>query len=263
MEARTDAQLGPLGRIVIDRLSPQPGDRVLDVGCGAGQTLLDLAERVGPGGRVVGVDVSDPLVERARERIAQAGVSHAEVVLDNAATARFDRPFDLVFSRFGVMFFQDSVAAFRNLLAALRPGGRLGFVSWQAMDKNAWATVPLAAVRGVAPELPLPELFQPGGPGPFNLSDPVAVRSILEGAGFSQVEVEPREVELVVGGEGTLDDAVDFTLQIGPAARFAAQADPALLPGFRQALSDALSPFATERGIVFVAHILVVTAERR
>jgi ubiquinone/menaquinone biosynthesis C-methylase UbiE len=262
MQEQTDAQLGPLGQAVIDVLAPKAGERALDVGCGAGQTLLDLAERVGASGHVVGVDVSAPLVARARERVARAGLGHVEIVLADAATARFDSPFDLLFSRFDVMFFDDSVAGFKNLFDAVRPGGRLGFVCWQAMELNVWASAPLAAIRRLAPDQPLPAMYLPGEPGPFRFADPASVCGMLEAAGFARVLVEPREHAITVGGARTLEEAVEFSLQIGPAARFAAEADPALVPKFRDALFEALVPYAGERGVVIPAHVLVVTAAR-
>lgn len=262
LQDRTDAQLEPLGQAVIDKLAPAGGERVLDVGCGAGQTLLQLAERVGPEGRVVGVDVSEPLLTRARERAQEARLGQVEFVLGDAATQRFEEPFDVVFSRFGVMFFEDSVGAFRNLRDALRPGGRLGFVCWQAMDQNPWVAVPLAAVRKLAPQQPLPDVLQPGKNGPFFFSDPDFVRSILGDAGFEAIRIEPQEFTARLGGANTLDEAVAFALELGPTARFVAGADASLAPAFRAAVRDALAPFESERGVWMSFHALLVTAAR-
>jgi SAM-dependent methyltransferase len=259
-QERTDAQLEMLGLAAIEKLAPAEGERALDVGCGAGQTLLQLAERVGSRGSVVGVDVSGPLLERARERVVAGGFSQVELVMGDAGSERFERPFDLVFSRFGVMFFDEPVAAFSNLRAALRPGGRLGFVCWQAADLNPWATVPLAAARSVAPAQPPPAIFEPGQPGPFYFADAAFIRRVLEGAKFDAIVIEPREFSSRLGGALTLDEAVDFVFEIGPTARFLAEADPALAPAMRSAVRDALASFVTDDGVRAPMRTWIVTA---
>jgi len=251
--------IDPLGRAALARLPPASGARVLDVGCGCGQTLLELAEVVGPRGRVVGVDVSEPMLVRAGERIA----AHPEIELvraDAQTHAFAPATFDAVFSRFGVMFFQDARAAFANLRAALRPGGRLAFVCWQERARNAWAELPLQAVMRLLPPEALPEMLSTGKPGPFFLSDPAFIRTLLTGAGFIAVEVEPLEQPLHVGGALTLADAVAYCRQIGPAARATAEAPETLRPALDAALEAALAPFVTPRGVWMDGAAWVVTA---
>jgi SAM-dependent methyltransferase len=262
LQERTDAQLCALGRAALERVNPLPGERALDVGCGAGQSTLELAELVGPRGSVVGVDVSEPLLARAKERVKAAGLSNIELVLANAATFRVEPPVDLIFSRFGVMFFDEPVAAFAHLRTLLVSGGRLGFVCWQPLEVNPWANAPLAAVRQLRPEHPLVELLQPGKPGPFAFSDPEVVRGILRGAGFAELDVTPHEMDVALGGARTLAEAVDYILQIGPAARFVADAKLEGDPRVRDALSEALAPYASERGVFVPARTLLVTARR-
>ncbi|HEV8248037.1 MAG TPA: methyltransferase domain-containing protein, partial [Polyangiaceae bacterium] len=192
-QERIDVQLDPFGRAVLGKLGPQAGERALDVGCGSGQTVLELAELVGPSGRVVGVDISEQMLARARERVRAQGYGAVELVLGDAQTHALPPDQDLEFSRFGVMFFQDSVAAFRNLFAALRAGGRLGFVCWQAMTKNEWAQVLLQAVLPILPKPALPPMLQPDRPGPFYFDSPERISSILSAAGFGSIEIEPFE----------------------------------------------------------------------
>ncbi|TFG97014.1 MAG: class I SAM-dependent methyltransferase, partial [Myxococcales bacterium] len=140
-----DAQIAPLGVAAMEQARPAPGESVLDIGCGCGQTSVQLKERVGPKGSVLGVDISTPMLERARARAA--GLPNLRFTNADAQTHSFDERFDLAFSRFGVMFFADPVAAFANVHRALRPGGRVAVVCWQGIDRNPWLLVPLRAVH--------------------------------------------------------------------------------------------------------------------
>jgi SAM-dependent methyltransferase len=238
-QAALDRALGPFGRAALDRLAPVPGERLLDVGCGSGGTLLELAARVGGEGAVLGADISRPLLEHARRRLAAAQVSNVDVLEADASSARFERTFDAIFSRFGVMFFADPVAAFANLRRALVPGGRLGFACWQRLEDNAWGAVPLAAVRTVVadPAPPPP----PGAPGPFAFADPEHVRAVLSGAGFSGVLIEPFQAPVVISEEG-LEEAVNFALRLGPASRLLAEQPDAVRAKARASIASALAP---------------------
>jgi SAM-dependent methyltransferase len=259
MQERTDTLIDPLGRVAIERLGVGAGERVLDVGCGCGQTLLELADLVGPGGHVLGVDISPPMLERARERAA--GRPNVALALGDAQAYAFaPRDFDAVYSRFGVMFFDDPRAAFRNLRAAARPGGRLSFVCWQDLAKNPWAARPLEAVLRLLPASAMPDMLREGRPGPFFLSDPPRVRAILDDAGWQGVSLEPVEMPLHLGGAATLDEAVAYCLQIGPASRAMADAPKTLEPALTAALREALAPFASARGVFIDGAAFVVRA---
>jgi len=254
-EAMLDAQIEPLGLAAIERARVAAGEHVVDVGCGCGQTTLQLAERVGPEGAVLGIDVSARMLGRARERAKAL----ANVRFENAdaQTHRFGERFDLVFSRFGVMFFADPVAAFANLHGALRPGGRLAFVCWQAIDRNPWLLVPLRALAGIV-ELPAPP--PPGAPGPFAFADPERVRGILGRAGFAGVELAPLEGELAIGAGGDLERAVGFAMQMGPASALLRDAGPALQERAREAIRAALAPLVTPTGVRAESAAWAVTA---
>jgi SAM-dependent methyltransferase len=236
LQERIDAQVEPLGLVAMDRLAPAAGEHVLDVGCGCGTTSLALAGRVGPAGRVTGVDVSAPMLARARERARASGVTTARFVEADAAAHSFaPASVDGVFSRFGVMFFADPPRAFANLRAAGRPGARLAFVCWQSLMANEWVRV---AIEAAAPLVPLPAPPAPGTPGPFQLADRDRVRAILAEAGWSDVAVDPFETTLGVGGSEDLDEAVDFLLRIGPLARVLGEIPDR--PDLRDAVADAL-----------------------
>lgn len=259
LEDRLDAQIGPIGDAMLDLAAPSPGERVIDVGCGCGATTLSIAERISPGGRVTGVDISLPMLARCRERAKNAGLSNLEFVSGDAQVYEFSPArADLVTSRFGIMFFEDPVAAFRNLRGALKPGGRLAFACWQPLGANPWMSVPLMAAAPLLPQLPPPP--DPEAPGPFAFGDADRVRRILGEAGFSKVELKAHETSLLVGGSASFDESIDFVLRMGPTARLLADASPDLQARIHDAVSGALEPFQTESGVSMDGAIWLVSA---
>jgi SAM-dependent methyltransferase len=208
MQGPLDRQLEPLGLAGMAALAPKPGERILDIGCGAGATTVELAARVQPGGAVTGFDISRPLLEVARARSAPPGVAFVE---GDVQSAGFEpASFDAAFSRFGVMFFADPVAAFANVHKALKPGGRLAFVCWRTMAENPIMTAPMAAA---AKHLPPSEPPAPGAAGPFAFADPERVRGILEVAGFREIGFAPHDEKI---GGGDLRTSVGLALRVGP-----------------------------------------------
>ncbi len=211
-----DTVLEPFGQLVLERAQVGSGQRVLEIGCGTGKLALDAAARVGSSGRVTGVDISEPMLALARERAERAGVTNVELVLADAQCHAFTpASFDRAISRFGVMFFEDPVAAFENIRGALVPGGRLAFVCFQAMDRNPWAMVPLGVVLRHVKDLPKPP---PGAPGPFAFADRDRLQGLLERAGFGEVAIDPVEREVPMGATSDVAGAADFLSQLGPAA---------------------------------------------
>jgi SAM-dependent methyltransferase len=236
---RIDRQIAPLGLEAIDGARIQSGERVIDVGCGCGQTTLELARRVGPDGHVLGIDISSSMLADARRRIDEAGLGQAEVLCADAQTTDLPEA-DLVFSRFGVMFFADPIAAFANLRRALRPGGRLVFLCWQRPEKNPWIQVPTAAA---ALHVPPPEPPPPGGPGPFAFANPDRLREILEAAELMSIEIDSLERALDVAGGESLDETVEFLSQMGPTAALLREADEDTRNAARRSVRDALVPY--------------------
>ena len=237
---------------------PQPGERVLDIGCRPGTTVLELAKRVGPGGHVLGADVSEPSVARARERIAAAGLRHAEVIVADASVHPFPPDsFDLTFSRFGIMFFSDPVAAFANVRRAMKPGGRLALAVFRPGSEKLWPNAPLEAVRDLLPPIPAPG---PEEPGPFSWADPARVHRILGGAGFSEVSLTPLDPEIQLAGPKGEAEAADFVMVMGPLVRVLPNLSAAQRENVRATFEVYFRGHAASQGIVLPAEIWVVRA---
>ena len=254
-QALLDAQLAQFGALAIEAAAVQPGEVVLDVGCGCGATTEELSALVGTSGRVVGLDVSAPMLARARERLSGRPV---ELLLGDAATFALPaRSFDVLFSRFGVMFFEEPPAAFAHLRGALKPGGRVAMVVWQSLSANAWATVPIEAVADIVEP---PALGGAGEPGPFSLSDHDGVLTMLRAAGYTDVDLTGHEMDVTVGGGLPLPAAVEFTLDHGPVRRVLASASAEVRAAATERVAAALSPYDGPEGVRMPAAVWVVTA---
>lgn len=191
--------------------SAKPGEHVVDIGCGTGDTLLEFAKVVGPSGSVLGVDVSVPMLGFAKQRAAEAGYSNVACALADATTYAFEpRWADLVYSRFGVMFFDDPVKAFTNIRSGLKPDGRLVFVCFRPMPESPWFRVPMEAAR---PHLPTQPPANPLAPGMFSFAREERVRGILSGAGFREIAL--RATDVPIHGKDVLQ-SMAFLTQAGP-----------------------------------------------
>jgi SAM-dependent methyltransferase len=252
-EAVLDRALAPFGDAALLVHPPAPGDRVLDVGCGTGATTATLAEAVGPTGHVLGVDIAPALLLRAHQRTA--GLPQVELREADAQTVSLDRDRDLVFSRFGVMFFADVEAAFRNLVGALRPGGWLTFVCWREFQLNPWQWLPFAAMREALPAA----LPPPGeGPGPFSLSDPGRLRSLLAAVGLEDVHVDCLDRQARLGLD--LPEAVHFAMNTGPTGRALSAASAEDRLRARERISAALARQLAPDGVNLAASAWLVHA---
>ena len=203
---RLDRQLDPIGREAMQRASFETGDEVLDVGCGCGETTLEIAGKVG---RITGLDASAMLLDIAREAAKAKAIANISFVQGDGQVWRAPRPVDVLFSRFGVMFFEDPAAAFANLRASLKPGGRLAFACWRQPKENLWLALPMQATQHLLPALPPSD---PHAPGPFAFADKDRLAGILAGAGFTDVAIEP--LDLRTGGD-SLEESVFIALRVG------------------------------------------------
>lgn len=236
-QAHTDAMMVDIADAVIAHAAPQPMERVLDIGCGCGVTTLALAARAA---HVTGLDVSGPMLAVGRAR--GAGLANVEWVEADAAQYRPAQTFDLLFSRFGVMFFGDPTSALANLRAAAKSGGRLAFVCWRAFDENPWMRIPLhAAYDAGVPRLPRPG---PEDPGPFAFADPERVTRILTGAGWTAPSFTKLDLSLDIAAGKGLDAAVAQATQIGAASRALREAPEEMRPAAVAAIRAALAEHA-------------------
>jgi SAM-dependent methyltransferase len=255
-QAAQDILLGPVADILIDRAKPVSGERVIDVGCGSGATAIAFGRKVAPSGHVFGIDVSNPMLERARASAPKD--LPIDFVLADATVYPFDpQSVDLLASRFGVMFFADPVLSFTNMRKALRPSGRLAFACWREPRENPWMLAPLQAVYKHAPKLP-PQ--GPEDPGPFAFASEERVNRILSAAGFTNIAMEPYPLSLDIAIGGGLDAAVQSVLGIGPSNR-ALEGQPAEIRAAAiQSIREMLTPLARGNTVPLAGSIWIVTA---
>jgi SAM-dependent methyltransferase len=251
--------LGAHGEVAMDAHPPCPGDRALDIGCGFGDTTRRLAELVGDAGEAVGIDVAEPFVELAREEAAATGVGNVEFRLGDVQVADLGGPYDYVFSRMGVMFFANPVAALRNIRAAMRPGGRLTVVVWRRKLDNPWVW---EAEQVVEQYLEHPEETEEPtcGPGPFSMANADTVTEQLRIAGFEAIELRRSDLPMPMG---TLDNAVDLTMAIGPAGevlRLWGDRAEEIRPRIASEIGAALKQFETEDGVQAPASTWIISA---
>jgi len=251
-----DILLQPVAALLIDRARIRAGERVLDVGCGSGSTTFAFARAVGPSGHVMGIDISAPMLARARE-VTPAGAPVEFILADATVHSFAPENFDLLASRFGVMFFADPALSFANMRRAMRRSGRLAFACWREPRQNPFFMTPLQAVYRHVPKMPQ---VGPEDPGPFSFASEARVHRILSAVGFSGVAMEPCDLALDVAVGGGLDAAVKSALEIGPSARALADQPLDVIAAAAQSVRDALTPFVKGQTVPLNATIWIVTA---
>jgi ubiquinone/menaquinone biosynthesis C-methylase UbiE len=252
--------LGAHGEAGLRAHPPRPGDRVLDIGCGFGDTTQQIAGLIGETGSVLGVDVASRFIEAARAETKQAGVDNAEYMVADIEVTEFEDRFDYAFSRFGTMFFANPVAALRNVRNALVPGGRFCMIVWRRKLDNEWMH---RAERVVEAYLEEPEESDEPtcGPGPFSMADADTTSQILLNAGFEHVSLQRSDIPIAIGRD--LDQAVEFAMALGPAGeviRLAGEHAARLRPQIEGALRQALAEFEQPDGIRASASTWIVDA---
>jgi SAM-dependent methyltransferase len=256
-QLRYDTMLTPFGDRLLGAAQISRSDRVLDVGCGCGATTLAAGRRAVTG-KATGLDLSKSMLAVGRHHASDEHLDNVSFVAGDAQTYKFpDGGFDVAISRFGVMFFDDPEAAFLNVAGALAPGGRLAFVCWQDLLSNPFIAVPGLAI---AEHIALPDLGPPGAPGMFALADPVRIQSLVSGAGLVEVVIEPLAEEILLGGGGTLAEAVEFLRHGGMGRAVLGGADEATQDRAVTAVRHALAPYVTDEGVRIGTAAWLVTA---
>jgi SAM-dependent methyltransferase len=254
-EAAYDLMLTPFNSALLDALDPQPGERVLDVGCGFGSTALAASAR---GAEVHGVDISPPMIRRARERAAEVR-ANATFAVGDAQEDSLGGPYDAVTSRFGIMFFADPVRAFRNFATATRREGRLAFVCWQPLEHNPWMNAAPNVLRSLMDNPPPPP---PPGAGPFAFGDTAFVDRVLTEAGWAQRSMAPFETHARMGGNDGVQGAVNQALSNSAAKALLAAGDATLRDRAAAILTDQFESRSVDGVVSFPAAAWLVTAHR-
>jgi SAM-dependent methyltransferase len=255
---RLDRTLAPVIEPLLAFAAPCAGSTVLDVGCGCGATTIELARAVGPSGRVLGIDISEPMLALAEKRLRK--FANTSCRLGDAADLPLrDLGAELIVSRFGVMFFGDPVAAFANLRTGLAAGGRLRFACWRPINENPWLQIPLHAVYEHAPRLPKPA---PEEPGPFAFGDTARVTRVLTAAGFTRPSFTPLDIQMDIASGGTLEDAVAQSSAMGPAKRALADQPDDIRDAAIASIRRALTPYASAAGVQLPGAVWLVAADR-
>jgi SAM-dependent methyltransferase len=252
--------LGAFGTLALELAPPRPGDRVVDIGCGFGDATQEIAALVGPGGDVLGLDVSPRFVAASIEEAARAGVENARFAVADVQTATLEGGFDMAFSRFGTMFFSNPVAAMRNIRGTLVPGGRLVMTVWRAKTENDWM---YRAQQVVERFVTKPEEYDEPtcGPGPFSMAGADTTSGILVAAGYREIALHRRDLAVLIGRD--MDETISLMMSLGPAGeiiRLAGERAAHLHGEIDAALREGLAEYASEGRVVAPASVWIVTA---
>lgn len=250
--------LGAFGVEAMRRLPPAEGDRVVDIGCGFGDSTTQLAELVGPTGTALGVDIAPRFIEVAR---SEATLPNLRFAVKDVQATPFEEQFDYAFARFGTMFFDNPVAAMRNVRNALADDGRLCIVVWRRREENPWLYVAEQVVKPLLPEEDEAVDEAHCGPGPFSMAGADTVSMQLRAAGFDEISFHRFDMPFFLGRD--VEQAIEMNLALGPAAeayRFAGDDGPAIRPKLEALLREALAPYETSDGVILDSSVWIITA---
>lgn len=253
-----ETSMEPFSQKLMDVLNITEGERVLDIGCGCGDTTTKIAQRVGDNVDVVGVDISEIIIAAAKKNVAIKSLCNIRFECVDAQTHKFeDGYFNVIFSRLGVMFFEDPIAAFKNIKKSLVSGGRMAFICWQPVKKIEWISVPLEVVDNY---VSLPESSPSDEPGGFSFGDASRVMNILNAAGYVDIVIERFNIDINIGSD--IDDAIAYLTHIGPAGTVLnnSDIDSETQARFTKELGLTLESFKTCHGVEIGAATWIVTA---
>ena len=255
-----DTMLRPLGEAALQKLELNEDTNVLDIGCGCGNTTLSIAEKIKPTGRVTGLDISEPMLQRARESARELSLENTFFQCLDVQTEDIGvNTFNAAFSRFGVMFFEDSIAAFTNINKSLVSGSPLSFVCWQSPIQNPWQSLFVQEVKKFI-DLPAPP---PRSPGPFAFMESDYVNSILENSNFENIEIEGHEAEVNMFSGRSLSDSVNDYISINPVvSEMLKDTSNELKQEIINAAIEVFSPYYSDKGLIFPSSTWLVTAKK-
>jgi len=252
--------LSPLGEAALNKLNFNEKENVLDIGCGCGHTTLNIAKRIGPSGKVTGLDISEPMLKRAKESAVEMSITNTSFKCVDVQTVDLgDQIYSAAFSRFGVMFFEDSIAAFKNINKSLISGGYLSFVCWQSPAVNPWQSLFIQEVKKFL-DLPSPP---PRSPGPFAFMESEYVSSILEESKFQDIRIEGHEAEVNMFSGRSLSDSVKDYISINPVVtQMLKESSENQIAEIINSGIKAFSPYYSEKGLIFPSATWLVTARK-
>ena len=255
-----DTMLSPLGEAALNKLNFNEEENVLDIGCGCGHTTLNIAKRIGPSGSVTGLDISEPMLKRAKESAVEMSTTNTSFKCVDVQTEDLgDQIYSAAFSRFGVMFFEDSIAAFKNINKSLISGGYLSFVCWQSPAVNPWQSLFIQEVKKFL-DLPSPP---PRSPGPFAFMESEYVSSILEESKFQDITIEGHEAEVNMFSGRSLSDSVKDYISINPVVtQMLKESSENQIAEIVNSGIEAFSPYYSEKGLIFPSATWLVTARK-
>jgi ubiquinone/menaquinone biosynthesis C-methylase UbiE len=255
-----DTMLSPLGEAALNKLNFNEEENVLDIGCGCGNTTLNIAKRIGPSGNVTGLDISEPMLKRAKESVVEMSITNTSFKCVDVQTEDLgDQIYSAAFSRFGVMFFEDSIAAFKNINKSLISGGYLSFVCWQSPAVNPWQSLFIQEVKKFL-DLPSPP---PRSPGPFAFMESEYVSSILEESKFQDITIEGHEAEVNMFSGRSLSDSVKDYISINPVVtQMLKESSENQIAEIVNSGIEAFSPYYSEKGLIFPSATWLVTARK-
>ena len=255
-----DIMLSPLGEAALNKLNFNEEENVLDIGCGCGHTTLNIAKRIEPLGNVTGLDISEPMLERAKESAVEMSITNTSFKCVDVQTEDLgDQIYSAAFSRFGVMFFEDSIAAFKNINRSLISGGCLSFVCWQSPAVNPWQSLFIQEIKKFL-ELPSPP---PRSPGPFAFMESEYVFSILEESKFQDINIEGHEAEVNMFSGRSLSDSVKDYISINPVVtEMLRDSSEDQTTEIVNSAIEAFSPYYSEKGLIFPSATWLVTAKK-
>ncbi|GIT32926.1 MAG: methyltransferase [Gammaproteobacteria bacterium] len=255
-----DTMLSPLGEAALNKLNFNEEENVLDIGCGCGHTTLNIEKRIEPLGNVTGLDISEPMLERAKESAVEMSITNTSFKCVDVQTEDLgDQIYSAAFSRFGVMFFEDSIAAFKNINRSLISGGCLSFVCWQSPAVNPWQSLFIQEIKKFL-ELPSPP---PRSPGPFAFMESEYVFSILEESKFQDINIEGYEAEVNMFSGRSLSDSVKDYISINPVVtEMLRDSSEDQTTEIVNSAIEAFSPYYSEKGLIFPSATWLVTPKK-